>query len=67
MVVGHDGTPHMICLRRPVAITSDAGGQNPLVVCDDGSVWEYSGSGWDELAPIPGSMSSLNAEEETKP
>lgn len=50
-----------LVLRRPVAVAIDARGQNPIVVCNDGSVWEYrlggadADDGWDELPPIPGS------------
>ncbi|HKO15831.1 MAG TPA: hypothetical protein VJU87_06310 [Gemmatimonadaceae bacterium] len=48
-------------IRKPV--TSASLGPMLLVICDDGSVWEFDPGGtWVERQPIPGTSSDVRAD-----
>jgi hypothetical protein len=44
--------------RRPVGVAPESGSGRLVVVCDDGSVWNWirDRSRWEEIPPIPGSL-----------
>lgn len=48
--------------RTPVAVALEER-DNVVVLCDDGTVWEYEGSTWVRLGPpIPGSSADVSGE-----
>lgn len=43
--------------RRPVGVAPESTSGRLVVVCDDGSIWQWihDRNRWEEMAPIPGS------------